>query len=828
LNGLTITAYNAGHSLGGTIWHIQHGMESIVYAVDWNQVRENVLSGAAWLGGSGAGGAEVIEQLRKPTALVCSAKGVERVVSGGRTKRDELMLDTIKSAVAKGGTVLIPTDSSARVLELAYLLDHAWAADANNIGGVPLKSVRIYLATKSIGATMRYARSMIEWMDENVVREFEAEMANPSNRQHKRMDNRQTQNHQSGQDQAGRADTSTGPFDFKYIKLLERKSQIEKVLAIQGPKVILASDTTLSWGFSREILHRIAADSSSLVILTEDYGNTKGNTITESHGISRTLWGWYQERRDGVATEPISGGQHLEQVYSGGRDLVFSIPGRVILEGNELLLYQQFLATQRQLQNVANSGGVTSLESSADAIDETSSTSSSSSEESDQEHQGKALNFSATLAQANKNKAGTKETLGVNVLLRQPGVYDYDVRGKKGREALFPYATKRRRGDDFGELIRPEDYLRAEERDEVDGQDMRDAGTGKNAPLGQKRKWQDHLISLPNGRGPLGGSKRRKSDSGRPGMQMGHEPVQMNGNNTGDGEYFSDGSDDDTEEHPVGPSKLVYNSTTVQVNLRIAHVDFAGLHDQRSLSMLIPLIQPRKIVLVGGTESETAWLAEECKQKLASRSGSAEAGIMDDIFTPVVGETVSASMGTHAWTVKLSETLVRRLHWQNVKGLGIVTLMGHLEATVPQDQSVTEAARRKRQKMLKEDIEPVNLERTTPDSASTKEVPPTLDILPAAMVAETRSVAQPLHVGDLRLADLRKVLQSTGHTAEFRGEGTLVIDGLVAVRKLATGQVEVEGGQLRLPPGYTNRDREASFHAVKRRIYEGLAIIAGG
>lgn len=48
LDGLTITAYNAGHSLGGTIWHIQYGLESVVYAVDWNQAKENVLSGAAW------------------------------------------------------------------------------------------------------------------------------------------------------------------------------------------------------------------------------------------------------------------------------------------------------------------------------------------------------------------------------------------------------------------------------------------------------------------------------------------------------------------------------------------------------------------------------------------------------------------------------------------------------------------------------------------------------------------------------------------------------------------------------------------------------------
>lgn len=97
LEGLTLTAYNSGHTLGGTIWHIQHGMESIVYAVDWNQARENVIAGAAWFGG--VGGAEVIEQLRKPTALVCSSVGATRVALPG-VERPEMMRCSDTSEVA--------------------------------------------------------------------------------------------------------------------------------------------------------------------------------------------------------------------------------------------------------------------------------------------------------------------------------------------------------------------------------------------------------------------------------------------------------------------------------------------------------------------------------------------------------------------------------------------------------------------------------------------------------------------------------------------------------------------------------------------------------
>lgn len=554
-------------------------MESIVYAVDWNQIRENVFSGAAWLDGSGAGGAEVIEQLRKPTALVCSSKGAERnPLVGGRKKRDDLLLDMIRTAVDKGGTVLIPTDSSARVLELAYILEHAWRkASLDRNSDNPLKSAKLYLASRNVGATMRYARSMLEWMDENVVREFEAESTNASNRQHKRVESKH--NPALDTDPVGK---STSPFDFKHLRLLERKRQIEKITSAKAARVILASDSSLEWGFSKDIVRRIAADPSNLIILTEDYGIGR-NSAGLKNGLGLTLWNWYQERLDGVAMETGSDGLNLEQVHTGGRELEFKDVERVALEGNELLVYQQYLATQRRLQNTLQSSNGSNLETAADALDDTSSTNSSSSEESDPEKQGKALNAFTTVAHVNRSKAGlVKETLGVNVLLRQPGVYDYDVRGKKGREQMFPYVNKRRRADDFGDLIRPEDYLRAEERDEVNGPEFDDI-TGKQTKPGQKRKWEDTGLQSESAKRGLEGSNKRRQQ----GLGSGITP-QANGINgssagiddqDGDQDEFSDEENTELEEPTTGPSKVILKSTSIKTHLKIAYIDFAGLHD---------------------------------------------------------------------------------------------------------------------------------------------------------------------------------------------------------------------------------------------------------
>ncbi len=659
-------------------------------------------------------------------------------------------------------------------------------------------------------------------MDENIAKELEVDdAATTRQKQHKRNDSKQGANRDN--QPAGKA---TGPFDFRHLRLLERKKQVDKIMSTQGARVVLASDASLEWGFSKDVLLNIAADPSNLIILTESHGG-QSNTEIDHDSLRNLLWSWYRERRDGVALEPGADGQNLEQVHTGGRELEIRSAERVALGGRELLTYQQYLATQRRLVNQMPLGNSATLETAADAIDDTSSTSSSSTDESDPERQGRALNTSAAVANLNRNKTGlNKETLGVNILLRQPGVYDYDVRGKKGRDGMFPFVSKRRRADDFGELIRPDDYLRAEERDDIDGHDMRNGGASRDTKLGQKRKWGPTGSQDQNGDpGSSLSNKRRHRSTNSGDQSMRNGDTLTNGHVEPDLDDISEDSDSGTDEGANGPSKVVFQTQRVEAHLKIAYVDFTGLHDQRSLSMLIPLIQPRKLIIVGGSAPETEFLASECRQKLVPTSSGASEGFQNIVFTPVNGETVNASVDTNAWTVKLSNALVKRLRWQNVRGLGVVTLMGQLAALAVDGQQPADNVSKKRPRLVKETIEELDLEQKVADK--TQHLAPVLDVLPASMAAATRSVAQPLHVGDLRLADLRKMLQSTGHTAEFRGEGTLLIDSLVAVRKMATGRLEVEGGGLALPD-YPARSLEGSFYAVKRKIYDGLAVIAGG
>ncbi|PSK46236.1 hypothetical protein B9Z65_5204 [Elsinoe australis] len=793
LNGLTITAYGAGHTLGGTIWHIQHGLESIVYAVDWNQAKENTLSGAAWLGGSG-GGAEILEPLRRPTALVCSSKGIERPhITGGRKKRDDRLLEAVDKAVSAGGTVLIPSDSSARILELSYIMEQFWRRK-NSSNDETYKNAKVHLASRTAGSTLRFARSMVEWMDDSLVRDMEA--ANDA---------------QKGQ-RGGEDKVDQTPFDFKHIKLIERKARLEKVLSANRPGVILASDTSLEWGFSADALQRLYSNPKNLIILTDE----PAQTLSSEPSLSSALWQIY---RASIKNTSSATPQVVPANASVATQHISTIP----LSSTELPIYQQYLARRRQVQSTSQGQSSTLLNAAENADDDGTSSASSSSSEDDDEQQGRALNVTATLQQ-NKRKVNlTDADLGINILLRKKGVFDYDVRGKRGREKMFPFAMKRGREDDYGEVIRAEEYRRAEERDE-EVAEVEEKGAEGKREVGEKRRWDDPAAG--GARKAEGkGSKRVRTGAEARGLTSSTRGAEGDGEANGEEQVGSESEDEEDgveEALPEGPRKMVVKEVTLELRLGITHVDFSALHEKRDLQMLIPLIRPRKLVITSGTEKEVMSLAEDCRTLLGEEDGEGKGKI---VFTPKIGETVDVSVDTNAWSVKLSQDLVKKLAWQSVKGLGVVAVTARLAVRNKDEGAKQEYNLEQQKKKLKMGKADTEEQKIDGEASIEVESEPVLDIMPATAAMGSTKITQPIHVGDLRLSDLRKLMQAAGHVAEFRGEGTLLVDGTVIVRKTAGGRIHVEGGAYM---GAGRYDPTLSFVDVRRKIYEGLAVVAGG
>ena len=809
LTGLTVTAYSAGHTLGGTIWHIQHGLESIVYASDWNLGRENFFPGAAWL--SAGDGGEVLEALHRPTALICSSRGVERTDSLARRDRDSRITSLIRETIAQGGKVLIPTDTAARVLELAFVLNSNWRDNMDGPHADTYRNVKIYMASKSSTATVRGLQSMLEWMDDGVVRNAEAAMT--------------------------RGEGASNPLDWTYVKQIERKSQVERALARNRPCVMLASDASLEWGFSAQTLQALASDTKNLVILTEETSTVEAGRKC----VGKQLWDFYQSQ-DGH--QSAQSGAKLVNTDGLSIDLRESITEPLNADENQI--YQQYLARQRQIHSTLQGDNTLIDNTTADIGDDQASESSESSDEDeDTEHQGRAFNVSAQLTQGKRKVGLTESELGVNVLLRGKSMHDYDVRNKRGREKVFPFMAHRNRKDDFGEVIKPEDYLRAEERDDVDGVDMKDGQTAgqDGAAVGQKRKW-DETASGPGQRG-----KREKLQNKRPKIEppVRREPDDIYAliaratgeDGSGGAQTLANGEAEDSsneseeseyepeESGSDGPQKLVFTTQSLKLNLRIAYVDFSGLYRLTDLQGLIGRINPRKLIVTAGDAKETQLLADTCK---AVENGSA----VGEVFTPVVGEAIDASVDTNAWTVKLTRQLVKRLHW---KELGtdkpsIAAISGRLGTETVEETVKTEdedGSSKKKPKLAKKDSNPTSSNLSSETSAI-----PILDLLGPQYQTHQRA-AQPVHVGDLRLQDIRAAIQAYGHEAELRGGGTLLVDNAVIVRKSpTTGGIEIEAANAGIGmPAFRMRRRDGgfetdgTFYAVRRAIYERLAVVAG-
>eukprot|EP00850_Spirogloea_muscicola_P005295 SM000024S07757 [mRNA] locus=s24:318967:324274:+ [translate_table: standard] len=252
--GITITAYPAGHLLGGAVWKIVKDMDEIVYAVDYNHRKERHLSGT------------LLETLVRPAVLITDAYNALAPVPD-RKARDAELLERIMAALRAGGNVLLPVETAGRVLEVILHLeqDFCTAARAAELPDyiLPTRSSAGQAADAAAGAprpgwqgkhwaaqrltyplallthvaynTLEFAKSSLEWMSEGIARLFESSRDNP--------------------------------FDTKYLKLCHTREELEALGA--GPKVVLASLASLEAGYSRQLFVEWASHPANLVLFTE-------------------------------------------------------------------------------------------------------------------------------------------------------------------------------------------------------------------------------------------------------------------------------------------------------------------------------------------------------------------------------------------------------------------------------------------------------------------------------------------------------------------------------------------------------------------------------
>ncbi|EEB08093.1 cleavage factor two Cft2/polyadenylation factor CPSF-73 [Schizosaccharomyces japonicus yFS275] len=559
-NGINITAFNAGHTLGGTLWSITKESESLVYAVDWNHSKDKHLNGTALYSNG-----QILEILTRPNTLVTDANNA-LISIPARKKRDEALIEAVMSTLLKGGSVLLPMDAASRVIELCYFLDTHWASSQ------PPLSFPIYFLSYSSAKTIGYAKSMIEWMGDNIVRDF---------------------------------GMNESLLEFRHIQTITHPSQLSQISP--GPKVIIATSLTLESGFSQNVLLDIMPDNSNNLILLTQKSRYSENSLAKQFYR-------YWERASRKSPENFSSvGMYFEQSIQ----VKHSEP----LQGEELREFQE----KEQSKRTRDAEDIALELRNRTILDEDESEESSSDEDE--------LTQVPELSNTNLGSAAFMSGKTFDLNLRDPNIASLQSKFK-----MFPYVEKRRRFDDYGEILRQEDFA-MEERTAgiVEGEENEDYAPAHEST--GKRKWAE----VNNG-------------------QISEN--QLN------------------EDMPDVPSKIVTTTRYLKISCQVAFIDMEGLHDGRSLKTIIPQVNPRRLVLIHATDEERADMKKTC---------AALTAFTKDVYCPDYKEVVNVSIDVNSFNMKLSDELVKSLIWKKLGNYEVAHLMAKIRMPENVDEEAEES-----------------------------------------------------------------------------------------------------------------------------------------
>ena len=266
LESITLTPHCAGHTLGGCLWEIvPPGGDTLLYAPAVNHRRERHLDAAALpsfarpallIAGAGVpplppsfqqkqgaagehqrgGAAGEAATAAGAGALPCfSSSSALAPRDPPPAEREADLIDACLRALRREGSVLIPAPTAGRATEVLLALDAAWTA---NRYPYPLA-----LASAVAVSTLEFTRSLVEWMGEGIA------------------SRQQQQQHQGGGQGQQQQDHAAS---LRAVRPCHSVGDVARLP--RGPKVVVASLSSLDAGVARELLVEWAGNPNCAVV----------------------------------------------------------------------------------------------------------------------------------------------------------------------------------------------------------------------------------------------------------------------------------------------------------------------------------------------------------------------------------------------------------------------------------------------------------------------------------------------------------------------------------------------------------------------------------
>uniref|UniRef100_H2S8R2 Cleavage and polyadenylation specificity factor subunit 2 n=1 Tax=Takifugu rubripes TaxID=31033 RepID=H2S8R2_TAKRU len=471
-------------------------------------------------------------------------------------------------------------------------------------------------------------------------------------------------------------DKRNNPFQFRHLTLCHSLADLARV---PSPKVVLCSQPDLESGFSRELFIQWSKDAKNSIILT--YRTTPGT-------LSRYL-----------IDNP--GEKHLD----------LEVRKRVKLEGREL---EEYLEKDRVKKEAAKK-----LEQ-AKEVDVDSSDESDIDDDLEQPTIVKSKHHDLMMKSEGSRKGS------------------FFKQAKKSYP-MFPTHEERIKWDEYGEIIRLEDFL---------------------VPELQATE-----------------EEKSKFDSG---LTNGDEPMD--------------------QDLSVLPTKCISNVESLEIRARVTYIDYEGRSDGDSIKKIINQMKPRQLVIVHGPPEASLDLAESCKafsKDIKVYTPKLQETIDATSETHIYQVRLKDSLVSSLQFCKAKDT---ELAWiDGVLDMRVVKVDtgvmledgvkeegedSELSMEVTPDlgiepSAIAVAAQRAMKNLFGEEEKELSEE---------SDIIPTLEPLPTPEVPGHQSV----FINEPRLSDFKQVLLREGIQAEFVG-GVLVCNNMVAVRRTEAGRIGLEG-----------------------------------
>merc|ERR1711997_306228 len=272
--------------------------------------------------------------------------------------------------------------------------------------------------------------------------------------------------------------------------------------------------------------------------------------------------------------------------------------------------------------------------------------------------------------------------------------------------------------------------------------------------------------------------------------------------NTGGISTYEDvGAPKDGPGDPIEiPTKCIKTPKRLQIKAKVHYIDFEGRSDGESIHRCLTQMKPRRVIIVRGSVEDGNALAEFCIPLSAQVANDDRGSIQNAaqgvqrVFTPRNGETVDATTESYIYQVRLPDTLMSGLVFQNGKD---DTQLAWVDGRI-----------RKR----KQDI---NLDIADSDE-NVKNPKVDIDSIPTLEPIEDEELKghQTSFINELKLSDFKIVLSKHNIPSEFQG-GVLFCgsNNMVALRRQDSGHVTVEGCVCE------------DYYLVRSLLYERYAIV---